>query len=72
MRLYLRFILNILFIAGSYGLIGPFLVSQKDDFSLFLGIFYCAIIAPSIIILANRSFIKRTYQQLTGDVNENS
>lgn len=58
MNLYMRLVLNAVYLLASLGIILPFLFSASDDF-LVLGGFAYAISMPLVLFYANRKLINK-------------
>ena len=58
--LYLRVILNMVFIFVSLGIIGPYLISAKDTILVVVGVIYLMAL-PLVIYLGNRKFANKLH-----------
>jgi len=67
MSIYWRIVFNIVFFASSFGFIGPYLVSAKNDIFVIGGIVYIVIIAPAVLYYFNRHFFAAQIAKLTAD-----
>lgn len=63
---YVRIVLNLIFIAFSIGLVGPFLVSAPNDLAVIGGILYIVLVMPAVLYYANRNYLKK----ITEKINE--
>jgi hypothetical protein len=65
MKTYWKVLFNVIFVAVSFGVIGPYLISYKDDIFVISGIAYMVIVVPAVLYYFNRHFFAKQIARLT-------
>lgn len=58
MNLYMRLVLNAVYLIASFGIILPFLFSASDDFLVLAGFAY-TVSVPAVLFYSNRKLINK-------------
>lgn len=64
MSSFIRLVLNVLFLIGTYGLLLPWMISASDDFLVIGGIIIGVLIAPAMLYYANKTFVTNLMEKL--------
>lgn len=64
MRHYYRIVFNLLFLLVSFAVIGPNLISAKDDFLYVAGILYIVLVVPTVLYYLNEKTVKSYIESL--------
>lgn len=64
---YYRIVINGLIILVSLGLIGPFLISSKDDILFGTGILYLLFVLPTVLWIYNKNYINKMMKHIDKD-----
>lgn len=68
MKTYWKILFNVVFIVVSFGFVGPYLISAKDDVFVVSGIIYLFAVVPIVIYYFNRHFFAVQIAKFNEDV----